>query len=272
MVRTVTGELKRKQIYTSASFKTAVLSQLKGTSVDVLFIIDSCCSYAAVKQHNHSLLAACGAHEKAKDDTTGLTSNLMYLLTTILADSYYTLGELHAALIHRVTTGELAKHPVWQSGFEKTKEDGAIVLMPMLLPEASSNRQGRNKENIKHLQKRERGITVNLTIHLRHATDESVRRIMRWFKRIPVSNDVVIACDLGLGRYNWARHGGSTWLSLEVDVIVWHEMPPNDAIVFNSGPFSSELSWDRDAPLVEMSMGEAEADLGSEVPRYTPHH
>jgi len=272
MVRTQTGELKPKQIYTSASFKWAVVSQLKRNSAEVLFIIDSCCSYAAVKQHNHSLLAACGAHEKAKDDTSGLTSNLMHLLTAVPADSYYTLSQLHTALISRVIEGKMAKFPVWHSGVEKTAEDGAIVLMPMPLPEASSNRQCRNKENIKHLQKRERGITVNLTLHLRHVTDESVRRIMRWFKRIPVSNDVVIACDLGLGRYNWARHGGSTWLSLEVDVIVWHEMPPNDAIVFNSGPFSSELSWDRDAPLVEMSMGEAEADLGSEVPRYTPHH
>jgi len=92
-------------------------------------------------------------------------------------------------------------------------------------------------------------------------------QIVRWFKQFAISDDVVIGCDAGLGKYDWTRNTGSTaWLSLEVDIVLWHDIPPNDAIIFNSGKIRSEFIWDRDASLVEMSMVEAVADVEPDMP------
>jgi len=154
------------------------------------------------------------------------------------------------------STGSFGIYPVWHPTDGKTARDGSVFLMPVSrgdeAPRVKTDKE-RIIENIRYMQRRGRGDTVELKIHLQDATQAQVKSITRWLQRVPI-DDGFINVNAGLARV-FSNDTAVKCLQLEMDVMLWHELAEHDAflLVHSPHPSSRLYHWSIDAPLMEVS-------------------
>lgn len=265
LVQENTNPLPQHPVQTSIPFQETVMKELNNTRADVLFLLDCRASSKVVKKHNHSLLANSAADTGPIFSSAGFTQVLIDILTDASKNKQWlTLGQLHGQFMKTISnvieTGSPGTciYPVWHPADEKTDKDGSVLLMPVSggdeAPIVISNKE-RIIENIRSMQRRRQGDTVDLKIHLQDATQTQVNNITTWLRRVPIEGeDGFIYVNVGLGRVRCTT-AGLKCLQLEVDVMLWHEMAEHEAFVCVDGPHRlSQLDhWSINAPLVEVS-------------------